>query len=173
LIAPLAVTAWATGFPGLDRITRDLQPDASETWLGVRKPELRAIAVAIGNVVQHELTHAMVALPNDAVEDFDVLFRSRWSFYERAPQFEEGLCDATAALATTVMLLKARFGIVGRSMPNLNARRYSTAWDDFFPFSAQTYAAYHGAATDTWLQAWENNNRDFGAFSGLVKLYSG
>lgn len=172
LIAPAAVTRWARSFRSLDDVTRDLRHDSSDTWLGVSEPELRAIAVALGNVVQHELTHAMVALPNDAVEDFDLLFRARWSFYDRAPEFEEGLCDATAAVATTVMLLKARFGIVGRSMPRLNAQRYATAWDQFFPAIAETYDAYYGKATNTWLQAWENNNRDFGAFSGLVKLYS-
>ena len=57
-------------------------------------------------------------------------------------------------------------------MPKLNARRYSAAWNQYFPAIAETYANYHGKATDTWLQAWNNNNRDFGAFSGLVKLYS-
>lgn len=172
LVAPAAITRWASRFVWLDHVTRDLPDDASDTWLGVSEPNLRAIAVALGNVVQHELTHAMVALPNDAVEDFDVLFRDRWSFYDRAPEFEEGLCDATAAVATTVMLLKARFSIVGRSMPRLNARRYADAWRQFFPAIRETYADYYGKATDTWLQAWENNNRDFGAFSGLVKLYS-
>lgn len=47
-------------------------------------------------------------------QDFEILFRrDRRSFYDRAREFEEGLCDATAAIAITVMFLNALCGIVG------------------------------------------------------------
>jgi hypothetical protein len=172
LVAPRAVTRWVREFGRLDWMLHELNPDGMDTWFGVHEPEHFTAAVGLSNVVQHELTHAMVALPNDPVEGFEALFEARWSFYQRAPGFEEGLCDATAAIATTVTLLKARFGITGRKMPRLHEGRYAQAWDQCFPAIAETYAAYSGPDTDTWLQAWHNNNRDFGAFSGLVKLYS-
>lgn len=172
LLAPNAITQWANGFKGLHEITEHIGADGMETWFGVVDREHRAAAVGLANVVQHELTHAMVALPNDPVEDVDQLFRRRWSLYEQQPSFEEGLCDATAAVATGVALLKAQFGINGRDLPRLHVGRYEKNWDRIFPAIRATYAAYHGAATDTWLQAWENNNRDFGAFSGAAKLYA-
>ncbi len=172
LLAPSAVTRWADRFGGLRNITQDIDGDDMEAWFGVADREHRAAAVGLVNVVQHELTHAMVALPNDAVQDAEELFRARWRLYEQQPGFEEGLCDATAAVATGVALLKAQFGISGRNLPRLHRGRYERAWDHIFPALAETYAPYYGAETDTWLRAWDSNNRDFGAFSGLVKLYA-
>lgn len=172
LLAPGRITRWAEGFQGLHAITEDIDGGDMEAWFGVSDRSHRAAAVGLVNVVQHELTHAMVALPNDAVQDPDELFRARWSLYEEQPGFEEGLCDATAAVATGVALLKAHFGISGRGLPRLHRGRYERAWDNIFPALAETYAPYYGAETDTWLRAWESNKRDFGAFSGLVKLYA-
>ena len=172
LLAPGNITRWADRFAGLHDITGDIYGDDMEAWFGVSDPRHRAAAVGLVNVVQHELTHAMVALPNDAVQDTDELFRARWSLYGRQPGFEEGLCDATAAVATGVGLLKAQFGISGRGLPRLHQGKYEEAWNEIFPALAETYADYHGRETDTWLQAWENNKRDFGAFSGLVKLFA-
>jgi hypothetical protein len=172
LLAPSAITRWADRFRGLHHITADIDDNDMETWFGVADLGHRAAAVGLVNVVQHELTHAMVALPNDAVQDAEELFKAQWALYNQQPGFEEGLCDATAAVATGVALLKARFGISGRSLPRLHRGKYEKAWNDIFPALAETYAAYHGAATDTWLRAWDSNNRDFGAFSGLVKLFA-
>jgi hypothetical protein len=107
LVAPQAICNWANRFPRLRDVAGEISPDSMETWFGVHAPEDRAPAIALMNVIQHELMHAMVALPNDPVDDSLQLFRERWHFYDQGPGFEEGLCDATAAIATTLALVKA------------------------------------------------------------------
>jgi hypothetical protein len=172
LIAPNAVTKWANKFIGIKNFVSELPDEGMEQWFGVSNTDHRVAAVGLVNVLQHELTHAMVNLPRDPVQDETSLFYARWRMYTENPRFEEGLCNATAAVATGIALLKAGFNITGPALPNLNTHKYRKPSDYLFPLLEETYANYHRDATDVWLRAWHNNNRDFGAFSGLVKLYA-
>jgi hypothetical protein len=114
----------------------------------------------------------MVGLPTDPVEDAARLFVQRWRFYDEHPEFEEGFCNATAAVSTGVTLLKAMFEIKGRGLPRLHEGRYAGAWDGMFDALKPTWRTYHGDATDIWLNAWDKNKRDFKAFSGVIGLYA-
>lgn len=118
------------------------------------------------------MTHAMLALPNDPIGEPDESMAGRWDLYRRDQSFEEGLANATAAISTAIALLKARFGIRGRALPDLTSRKYAPAFDELRPLLFDTYAGYHAESTEVFMQAWEANKRDFGAFAGLAKLFA-
>jgi hypothetical protein len=172
LIAPNAVTEWANNFIHIKKFVGTVPKDGMAKWFGISNDAYGVAAVGLVNVLQHELTHAMVSLPNDPVQDSTELFRRQWLFYEQKPSFEEGLCNATAVVATGIALLKAKFDVAGRTPPNLHRGKYLEPSNELFHALEETYADYYRDATSIWLRAWQNNNRDFGAFSGLVKLYS-
>lgn len=172
LLAPARIIGWAGRFRGLEEVSRGIEPESMEAWFGVRDAAQRAGAIGIVNVLHHEMTHAMVGLPTDPVEEANQLFVQRWRFYDKHPEFEEGFCDATAAVSTGITLLKAMFDIKGRGLPRLHEGRYADAWGQVFSALAPTYRDYHGPATDIWLNAWDKNKRDFKAFSGVIGLYA-
>jgi hypothetical protein len=174
LLAPARILAWADGpaFRDLRGLSRDIAPEWMEAWFGVRDHRQGVGAVALVNVLHHEMTHAMVGLPTDAVEDANHLFVQRWRFYDEHPEFEEGFCDATAAVSTGVALLKAMFDIKGRGIPRLNDGKYGSAWGPVASAIEPSWRDYYGDSTRTWLNAWEKNKRDFKAFSGVIGLYA-
>jgi hypothetical protein len=172
LLAPARILGWSRTFPGLHAVSKDLSAEGMEAWFGVKEPQQRAGAIALVNILHHEMTHAMVNLPTDPVQDAAELFEKRWTLYDDHPGFEEGFCDATAAVSTGVALLKAKFDIKGRGLPRLNVGKYAAPWEEVFAAIAPTYRGYYGADTDKWLTAWERNKRDFKAFSGVVGLYA-
>lgn len=172
LLAPASITAWSRQFDELRRVGERLAPASMELWFGVRQAHQLPAALALVNVLHHEMTHGMVSLPTDPVQDEYELFAERWRFYDQHPNFEEGFCDATAAVCTGVTLLKALHDIKGRDLPRLNTGRYSNDWDQVARALTPLWADYYGEATSTWLQAWDGNKRDFKAFSGVISLYA-
>ncbi len=172
LLAPARILGWAQGFGSLRAISHDIPDDWMEEWFGVKDPRHRAGAIALVNVLHHEMTHAMVDLPNDPIEDAQDLFAQRWRFYDQHPEFEEGFCNATAAVSTGVTLLKAMYEIKGRGLPKLHEGKYAAHWDEVFCALSPTWQDYHGDPTNIWLNAWQSNKRDFKAFSGLIGLYA-
>jgi hypothetical protein len=172
LLSPTAIIGWSQqsqqGSIFMDRVPLP----GLESWFGVSRSVDIAAVVAISDVVLHELTHAMIALPNDPVQKPSELFAAHWKFYSKAPGFEEGFCDALAVIATGIMLLKAAKDLKGKELPRLEHSTNALFRDTIFPSLQWLYQDYYGKETNDWLNAWTKNKYDFGAFAGLVKMYS-
>ncbi|MFO0608846.1 MAG: hypothetical protein U0324_37110 [Polyangiales bacterium] len=170
VIAPARVLDWAQGMPppALDRA----DDEVLQRWFGVRRRERLPAAVALANVLQHELTHAMVALPNDPTDDEKALAAVQGDLDRRTPAFEEGMANFVAGLVTTHALMKARLRVRGNDVVPLSTLRYPEAFEASEPVLRWTYAGYHREATDDWFHAWEANGRDFKAFSGLLAMFA-
>jgi hypothetical protein len=172
LLAPARILRWAEGFEDLRALCDGIPADSMESWFGVRRRGHRLGAVALAFVLYHEMTHAMLALPTDPVEDPTRMFLERWHFYDEHPEFEEGLCEATAVTATGVTLLKAMFGIRGRDLPRLVGSKYEGAWHDVSRWLRPAWQDYHPQGTSIWLDALAGNKFDFKAFSAVTGLYA-
>ncbi len=170
VIAPARVLDWAKDMPPppLERS----EEEVLQRWLGVRRRERVPGAVALANVLQHELTHAMVALPNDATEDEKSIAGVQNELYRRRPDFEEGMANFVAGLVTMHALMKARLRVRGNDVVPLSTRRYPEAFEALEPVLRWTYAEYHREETDHWFHAWEANGRDFKAFGGLLAMFA-
>lgn len=169
LLSPTAILKWSKG---RDIAIQNRNLHGFERWFGVSGFANAAVAVAVSDVVLHELTHAMIALPNDPVQKPSELFDAHWSHYSRTPGFEEGFCNALAVIATGIMLLKAERDIKGKELPQLERGENAALWKRIFPSLQWLYQNYYGKETNDWLNAWTKNKYDFGAFAGLVKMYS-
>lgn len=172
LLAPRRIREWAEGDLRRHLRPRDIPPQGRAEWFGAKSDDDLLFAIGLSNVVQHELTHALLALPNDPVQDIGEMSEQRWDFYRRNAKFEEGLANFTAAICTAVSLMKARFEIRGVGLPPLHRGRYASALPDYERLMKATYEGYHAASTDVFFHAWRENKLDYGAFSGLVKMFA-
>ncbi len=174
LVSPSSILHWSRGMPRLPGwlLERQRSREGLATWFGLRHPEEAPFALALANVVQHELTHAMLALPNDPVEEEDALHHGHIRLYHELPQFEEGFANFIAALGVNTALLKAHFGIRGNQMPGLASNKYGPPFDELRPLFHWSYERYHEKATEQFLHAWECNGRNLKAFSGLAAVYA-
>ncbi|MCB9694482.1 MAG: hypothetical protein H6736_21950 [Alphaproteobacteria bacterium] len=172
LLAPGAIREWSPVFDGLRGLVDQANPVACENWFGTPQREHRIFAIALANVLFHEMTHAMVALPTDAIDDEWRLLHERWAMYRDRPGFEEGLANATAAVASEVTILKVMFDIRGRDIPKLFEGRYAKPWQEVHHWIQRGHQDYHKDETEVFLRAWDKNKRDFKAFAGVVGMYA-
>lgn len=171
LLSPATIIRWSQGRTAADLSGSRYWPGLGD-WFGISNPDHAVAAVAISDVVHHELTHAMIALPYDPVQQPSELFEEHWEHYRKMPGFEEGLCNALAVLATGILVFKAVNGVKGPELPKLDHPRHAPTWERIFRSMRWLFEHYYGEETDHWLNALKTNKNDFGAFAGLVKMYS-
>lgn len=168
VIAPSHILAWS------DDVGEDLMrhhSDTSRMWLGARKPEQFRFAMALSNVVQHEMTHAMLRLANDAPPESDQA-GSQWALYRRNPAIEEGIANFVAVLTMMTALLKSSGNLSGPKMIDFTSRKSGRVFDSLRPFIRWSYENYHAETTEAFLNAWEGNARNFKSFAGLLAMFA-
>lgn len=165
LLAPSRIAGWSEGAP-MDSAAKI---DGS-LWFGARSPDHLAFAIGISNVLQHELTHAMLRLPNDAPDD-EYAQSQDWQ-YARDRGFEEGIANYVATLTTASSLLKSQREIRGTPPLNMNSATNRKIFDAQRPLLYWTFAHYHEAETREFLEAWDSSSRDFRAFSGMLAMFA-
>jgi hypothetical protein len=170
VIAPASVLDWSRSMPTACLPAK--RPDARLAWFGARRADDFPAAVALMNVLQHELTHAMLCLPNDPSEAESELRAAQDKLYAATPSFEEGMANFVAGLATTHALMKVQLGQRGSDLVPLTTKKHPEAFEAVAPILRWTYAGYHRDATEHFFGAWEENGRDFKAFSGLFALFA-
>ena len=92
----------------------------------------------------------------------------RDAFYQKRPDFEEGLANFTAAVCSTMQMMKAQRDVRGANLPMLHKGVYHDLLGDYAGFMRATYQAYHTESTDVFLQAWRANKLDYRAFAGIL-----
>ena len=178
LVAPGRIGRWIIEFSGLDSHLPSLPWREFSHAFGLSRDRCRILAFGLANVIFHELTHAMLFLPKDSKLDPGELLAFHASFYRRNPAFEEGLCNAVAAILSGALLVKVTFGLslnttaLPRLDDNYNRGRYGAAWRRIADLMEPTWRNYHGVSTEIWLRAWEQHQRDFNAFAGVIALYA-
>lgn len=172
LLAPRSIRKWAR--ETLDDYVRvhPISLQGRTEWFGARSDEDLLFSFALGNVLQHELTHAMLALPNDPGQDVVEMNGQRDAFYQKRPDFEEGLANFTAAVCSTMQMMKAQRDVRGANLPMLHKGVYHDLLGDYEGFMRATYQAYHTESTDVFLQAWRANKLDYRAFAGILHMYA-
>lgn len=168
VISPSRISEWAASMP-LEWTPRF--SEASRTSLGARRPEHVGLAMAIGNVVQHEMTHAMLRLANDVPQEVDQS-ASQNALYRRRPEIEEGIANSVAALTMSMAVLKTAGNIIGPRLLDLTSKRHGRAFQDIAPLVRWSFANYHRAASEEYLHAFEDNARNFKAFGGLLAMFA-
>ncbi|MBK6534320.1 MAG: hypothetical protein IPF99_33555 [Deltaproteobacteria bacterium] len=168
VIAPANIVKWAATMP-----TDWAQhcTDASRIWLGARFKADLPLAAAIGNVVQHEMTHAMLRLANDAPEESDQS-GSQHALYRRRPDIEEGIANFVAALTTSMAVMKSLSGVIGPKPLDLTTKRHGPTFAKLRPLIAWTFANYYDETSDAYLNALDGNARNFKAFGGLLAMFA-
>jgi hypothetical protein len=165
VLAPARIARWSEGAP----LGRSMKLDPA-LWYGARGADSLGFAVALGNVLQHEMTHAMLRLPKD--NDDRSCAGSQDLQYRRSPGFEEGIANFVACLTTLATLVKSRTGVKGAAMPDLNTRAHKALYAEFGDLIAWTYADYHDRETKAFLGAWEKMEHDVRAFGGLLAMFA-
>lgn len=167
LLSPNAIRVWSQAAPKVDVPPR-------EQWLGVARPEHVGFALALGNVVQHELTHAMLSLSNDLPEGERTTIDSeqaqaQWRLYATHPELEEGMANFLALLVTLNTMQLCRLDVRHHQVADLRRRpppRDDEAWADW---SAHDY---YGESTNFFRDAWRHNGHRLGDFAGVFHSYS-
>jgi hypothetical protein len=172
LLAPLRIREWAQQRIGPSFPVRDIPAAGRERWFRSRTDEQLVFSFGLANVVQHELTHSMLALANDPVEERGEMDARRWQLYRKRPEIEEGLANFTAGVCSLVTLMKAKKGLKDNALPRLFRSPYEELWTKWQSLAYSTYAEYHADATDVYFKAWESNKLDYGAFAGLTKMFA-
>lgn len=172
VIAPTNIKRWSESMTSEHWVQFQGKREPFQTWLGARHMEHVPFAVAMANVVQHEMTHAMLRLANDPNDEEFVLADRQDQLYAAAPMIEEGMANFVAGLMTANTLLKVRYAIRGSQMPVLTSPKYGPAFDQVRPLIGWTYEGYHREATDAYFKAWQNNGRNFKAFAGMAALFA-
>lgn len=168
VIAPTRIASWVERMPNVARNTLRAVIDVG-TWFGARNDESLPLAVGIANVIAHEMTHAMLRLPNDVAEDHT--HRSQDVAYRENPGFEEGIANFVACLTTANALVKSQHGTMNSALPELG-KTHRAVYNTFRPLIRWTFEGYHDEPTERFLTAWESNARDFKAFSGMLALFA-
>ncbi len=172
LLAPRSIRDWAHKDLARHLRVGDVPHSGRADWFGARSDDELLFSLGIGNVLQHELTHAMLSLPNDPVQELGEKLAQQWSFYREHREFEEGLANFTAAVCSAVLLMKAREGIRGVDLPVLHRGKYAAMLPDYERLMKATYENYYADSTDVFFNAWRANNLDYGAFAGVVKMFA-
>ncbi len=131
LLSPSAIAWWSS-----DTLRRPPVVTASP-WLGNARPDSARLALALGNVVQHELTHAMVALPSGADPDREQIVH-QWALYRDHPGIEEGMANFIAAIVTANTI-----GVASRILRHhqvVDFKKSPHEWSSLRDFVASTYA---------------------------------
>jgi hypothetical protein len=171
ILAPANIAGWASGMPIDAKKVLPPFDDAARLWLGARRPDHLPFAVALGNVLQHEMTHGMLRLANDVPEGEDQE-QSQNKQYRHYPLFEEGLANFIACLTTASAVLKCEEAVTGPGLPVLGGPKYRKRYDGLRPLIAWTFAGYHEESTEAFLRAWEGNARNVKAFAGLCAMFA-
>lgn len=171
VLAPKRIREWATAdlAPSLKGY---VVPGFQLSRFGIIDRKNIPFAVGLCNVVQHEMMHALLALPNDPVQDELEMLNLRMKLYHDSPEIEEGLANFTAAVATAIMLMKAKHHVVGNQLPPLHSGKYANDLNELNNFLIATYADYHNEPTNKYFHAWRMNKCDYGAFAGFIKLFA-
>lgn len=169
LIAPATIKHWAAEHLAPHSLALQRREAGTPTPNEVAD---EVFDVGLANVLFHELTHAMLALPNDLVGHAEETEQSRMDYFVRFPGFEEGLANCTAAICTATQVLKNRLGLVGNSLPALGSPRFEDEVAQLIPLMNATYTGYHQESTEVFMTAWHANKRDYGAFAGMLKMYA-
>lgn len=172
LLAPRRIQGWAETKLGRHVRPQEIDPRWSAEWFGAKTHADVVFSFGLANVLQHEMTHAMLALPNDPVQELAEMHHQHWHFYETKPEFEEGLANFTGAVCSAMMLMKARFGIRGVDLPVLHTGKYGKVIAEYDRLLTASYEGYFDHATNVFFDAWHANNLDYGAFAGLVKMFA-
>lgn len=165
VLAPHNIAIWAEGMPYHPSLSADLS-----TWFGCSRRDLAPFAIGMSNVLQHELTHAMLRVPNDAPDEGYRLSQDRQ--YTQDPGFEEGLANFVASIATARSLIKSHHGTRGPEAIDMDSSRNRKAFATWRDVIEWTYADYFRERTDPFMQTWERNARDLRAFSGMVAMFA-
>lgn len=159
LLAPNAIARWSR----------------SAAWAGLRhsmSPE-ELETTALANVLFHEMTHAMLALATDPVQDQIAMDVQRISHYRTDQLLEEGIADFTANVISVYGLLRFRHRHgPNRDLPDLNDRRFTQDVQDLLAALWPTYENYSNPSTDRFFAAWRRNKYDFNAFAGMIHMYA-
>lgn len=166
LLSPLSIMHWAEDHPRVN-----FAPEQVEQWLGTRDRTMVGFSLALGNVVQHELTHVLLGLSNDPNPREDsAQVRQQWSLYERMPEIEEGICNFVANLVTlnTVSLAEKEV----RNHQIVSYRKSPEILRRHRPLIDALTGDYFSAETSCLWNAWERTGMSFGDFGGVLNAYA-
>lgn len=163
LLSPSAIARWSK-----DTLRRSPVVTASP-WLGNARPESAPLALALGNVVQHELTHAMVALPSGADPDREQIVH-QWALYRDHSGIEEGMANFIAAIVTANTIGVASRGL--RHHQVVDFKKSPREWSSLRDFVASTYAGVDAPTSEAYVQTWERLGYSMGDFGGALHAFS-
>lgn len=166
LVAPGRIAEWTADWPEFPSLgsahDRERWPDGAGGW----RRETDAFLVALGNVVQHELTHAMIRLASvPAPRRADVAGEQN-RLYEVAMPIEEGLANFVAHVCT-VSALAAR-----EATPKGFGGGFGSYARELSLAANRLHEKYYEDATESYLTAWREHDHDLIAFSSYVKLFA-
>lgn len=146
-------------------------PESAEQWLGTRDHKMVGFSLALGNVVQHELTHVLLGLSNDPnPRDVMAQVREQWSQYERMPGVEEGICNFVANLVTLNTVSLAEKGV--RNHQVVSYRKSPECIQKYRRLLDALTGNYFSSETGCLWSAWERTGMSFGDFGGVLNAYA-
>jgi hypothetical protein len=164
LLSPAAILRWS----------RDDLPAAPverpNSWLGNTQAKDARFALAIGNVVQHELLHVLVSMPSAGMEPDAAQFRHQWKLYCDAPEVEEGMANFVAAVVTANSIALVRSEV--RHHQVVDFRKAQEAWMLAGPFVHALHGKYYQGATEAYLGTWVRRDHSMGDFGGALHAFS-
>lgn len=163
LLSPCAIAGWSK------RVLKTSPLDVASPWLGNTKPKNALLAIALGNVVQHELTHAMVALPSGADIDRAQLDH-QWALYRERPDIEEGMANFVAAVVTTNSIVVTERGL--RNHQVVDFKKSDQDWGELRDFAVSTFAEDGYASSEAYVRTWERLGCSMGDFGGALHAFS-
>lgn len=166
LVSPLSILRWSERHP-----LPEIRP--VEQWIGIRDPKLVRFALALGNVVQHELTHVLLGLSNDPRPKDDMSqVQHHWDLYERMPHLEEGIANFLANLVTLNTMGLVAKEVRNHQIVDYRSRNHLQMLRHWSPYLEAVTGAYYPTETSCLLKAWEQTGMSFGDFGGVLNAYA-
>lgn len=166
LVAPGRIATWTEGWPAFEIRASRSGPGGQRLRVGGWRDSSDAFLVAVGNVVQHELTHAMLRVRTDHSANRAAVARAQDQLYRDIPDLEEGIANFVAYICTATSLIEM--------LGDRKRGRDEMAWmfDELHEAVRSLHADYHEQATDDLLCAWRGHRCNLGAFAGFISLFA-